>query len=29
MTKKSIVQWCKEQTENGNELTLKWEGGKK
>lgn len=27
MTKKSIVQWCKEQTENGLELTMKWEGG--
>lgn len=29
MEKKSIVQWCKEQHAAGNELTLKWEGGKK
>ena len=29
MEKKSIVQWCKEQHEQGNELTLKWDGGKK
>lgn len=27
MTKKSIVQWCKEQAENGLELAMKWEGG--
>jgi len=25
--RKSIVQWCKEQHEAGNELTMKWEGG--
>jgi len=24
---KSIVKWCKEQHEAGNELTLKWDGG--
>jgi hypothetical protein len=29
MTKKSIVQWCKDLHEAGNELTMKWEGGKK
>jgi hypothetical protein len=27
MENKSIVQWCKEQHEAGNELTLKWDGG--
>lgn len=27
--KKSIVQWCKTLHEAGNELTMKWEGGKK
>jgi hypothetical protein len=27
MENKSIVQWCKEQHEQGNELTLKWDGG--
>ena len=27
--KKSIVQWCKDLHEQGNELTMKWEGGKK
>ena len=25
--KKSIVQWCKEQVEAGNELSIAWEGG--
>jgi len=25
--KKSIVQWCKEQYEQGNELALVWDGG--
>jgi hypothetical protein len=25
--KKSIVQWCKDQADQGNELTMKWEGG--
>jgi len=27
MEKKSIVQWCKNLHEAGNELTMKWEGG--
>ena len=27
MTKKLIVQWCKDLHEAGNELTMKWEGG--
>mgnify|MGYP007090476665 CR=1 FL=1 len=27
MEKKSIVQWCKELHEAGNELVMKWEGG--
>ena len=27
MEKKSIVQWCKEQHEAGNEIKLVWEGG--
>jgi hypothetical protein len=27
MENKSIVQWCKELHEQGNELTMKWEGG--
>jgi len=26
-SKKSIIDWCNEQVDNGNELTIKWEGG--
>lgn len=29
MEKKSILKWCKTLHEAGNELTMKWEGGKK
>ena len=29
MEKKSIVQWCKDLHEAGNQLVMKWEGGKK
>jgi hypothetical protein len=25
--KKSIIQWCKDLHEAGNDLTMKWEGG--
>ncbi|NBO23192.1 hypothetical protein EBU94_07645, partial [bacterium] len=27
MENKSIVQWCKDLHEQGNDLTMKWEGG--
>lgn len=27
LSKKSIIDWCNEQVDNGNELTIKWEGG--
>ena len=29
MKKKSILNWLNQLSEDGNELTMKWEGGKK
>jgi hypothetical protein len=27
--KKSVLDWCRQQTFEGHELTIHWEGGKK
>lgn len=28
-SRQEVIDWCKQQVEEGKELMLKWEGGKK